>query len=113
MADHVSLNEKLECGHKFKMHVEESIRLNDSDAVAYHLLGRWCFEVAGLSWFEKRACAALIGAPPEATYDEALQHLNKVRCFRACDCAFVSACDCAFVPACVCVCLSACLSLSL
>ncbi|EGD81436.1 hypothetical protein PTSG_02157 [Salpingoeca rosetta] len=77
MAEHVSLNEKLQCGHVFKQHVEEAIRLNTNDGLAYHLLGRWCLEVAGLSWWEKKACAALIGAPPEATYDDALSNLLK------------------------------------
>eukprot|EP00043_Microstomoeca_roanoka_P001636 m.33829 g.33829 ORF g.33829 m.33829 type:complete len:365 (+) comp10936_c0_seq1:35-1129(+) len=77
MTDYVGLNEKLECGHVFKKHVEEAIRLDPNDGLSYHLLGRWCFEVAGLSWLEKRACAALIGQPPEATYDEALGHLLK------------------------------------
>lgn len=27
-----------------------------------------------MTWIEKRAAAALFGAPPEATYEEALQH---------------------------------------
>lgn len=108
MADYVPLNEKLKCGLIFRKHVEEAIRLDPTDSLAYHLLGRWCFEVqwrshggharrqpvfqktcvifivicgqvAGLSWFEKKACAALIGTPPEATYEETLEHFLKVQ----------------------------------
>lgn len=78
MTDYVGLNEKLECGHKFKHHVEEALRLNPRDSLAFHLLGRWCIEVAGLSWFEKKACSAIFGEPPEATYDDALKNLLQV-----------------------------------
>eukprot|EP00055_Hartaetosiga_balthica_P002472 m.4098 g.4098 ORF g.4098 m.4098 type:complete len:311 (-) comp2168_c1_seq1:1051-1983(-) len=77
MTDYVGLNEKLKCGEEFKEHVEIAIRLDPDDSLLSHLLGRWCFEVAGLSWIEKRACAALFGTPPEATYDDALRHLLK------------------------------------
>lgn len=45
MADFVSLSEKLDCGLTFRKHVERAIELDPSDALAYHLLGRWCFEV--------------------------------------------------------------------
>lgn len=45
MADFVSLNEKIKCGMAFRKHVELAIGLDPSDSLAYHLLGRWCFEV--------------------------------------------------------------------
>lgn len=35
-------------------------------------------KVAGLSWFEKKACAAIIAAPPESTYEETLEQFLKV-----------------------------------
>ena len=34
--------------------------------------GRVSYSVAGLSWFERKAAAALFSDPPKATYDEAL-----------------------------------------
>ena len=36
-------------------------------------------QVAGISWLEKKAAAALFGTPPESTYEEALESLMKVR----------------------------------
>eukprot|EP00056_Hartaetosiga_gracilis_P016443 m.243149 g.243149 ORF g.243149 m.243149 type:complete len:134 (+) comp41058_c0_seq1:559-960(+) len=77
MTDYVGLNEKLKCGEEFKQHVEIAIQLDPQDSLLSHLMGRWCFEVAGLSWLEKRACAALFGSAPEATYNDALQHLQR------------------------------------
>ena len=72
MADFVGLKEKLDCGGKFKSGIVEAIKLDPSDGVSHHLYGRWCLEVAGLSYFTKMACAKLIGTPPESTYEEAL-----------------------------------------
>jgi len=34
-------------------------------------------QVAGLSWIEKRACAAIFGEPPSATYEETLDQFFK------------------------------------
>jgi hypothetical protein len=36
-------------------------------------------QVAGLTWLQKKACAAIVGTPPESTYDEALDCFTKVR----------------------------------
>ena len=68
----MGLKEKLDCGGKFKSEIVEAIKLDPADGVSHHLYGRWCLEVAGLNYFTKIACAKLIGAPPESTYDEAL-----------------------------------------
>ena len=35
-------------------------------------------KVAGVSWLEKKAAAALFGSPPESTYEEALESFMKV-----------------------------------
>ena len=35
-------------------------------------------QVAGVSWLEKKAAAALFGSPPESSYEEALESLMKV-----------------------------------
>ena len=37
-----------------------------------------CLQVAGVSWLEKKAAAALFGSPPESSYEEALESLMKV-----------------------------------
>ena len=36
-------------------------------------------QVAGISWLEKKAAAALYGSPPESSYKEALESLMKVQ----------------------------------
>eukprot|EP00052_Salpingoeca_macrocollata_P005127 m.45577 g.45577 ORF g.45577 m.45577 type:complete len:335 (+) comp14682_c0_seq1:58-1062(+) len=72
LADTAPLKDKVALGLLFKTHVEQAIALDASDPNSHHLLGQFCFEVAGMSWVTKRACKAFLADPPEATYEEAL-----------------------------------------
>ncbi len=38
------------------------------------VLSELCMGVASLSWFERKAATLIFGTPPEATYEEALEH---------------------------------------
>jgi tetratricopeptide (TPR) repeat protein len=51
--------------------------LSPEEKTLHHLRGRFCYEVAGVSWLEKKAAAALFGSPPESSYEEALESLMK------------------------------------
>lgn len=83
-------------GLSLQEHIDRAITLNPGESTLHHLRGRFCFEVrcgaereaslptshphqvAGVSWLEKKAAAALFGSPPESTYQEALDNLMKV-----------------------------------
>ena len=39
-----------------------------------HLLGRFCYEVAELSWWERKMASTLFADPPNATMEEAKEH---------------------------------------
>lgn len=64
---------KIAQGFEYKEHIDKAISLNPDYPTLHYLSGRWCYEVASLSWLEKKAAAALYATPPEATYDESLQ----------------------------------------
>lgn len=70
-----TVQEKIRDGFTFKEHIDVAVRLSPRDPVLHHLLGRFCYEVSGLSWIERRAAAALFGSVPTASIEEALQHL--------------------------------------
>jgi len=72
-----SVQDKIRDGFAFKEHIDIAVKLNPKDPVLYHLLGRFCYEVSGLSWIERRAAAALFGSVPTATVEEALERLLK------------------------------------
>lgn len=55
-----------------------AISLNSNEPNLYYLRGRWSYEVASLSWLEKKAAAAIFAAPPNASYAEALQDFTRV-----------------------------------
>lgn len=77
LAEYVGLQEKIQNGYTFKKHVDEAIRLKPSDPTLHHMLGRWCYEVAMLTWIEKKIASTLFSTPPDATLFEARQHLIK------------------------------------
>ena len=39
-------------------------------------LGIWAFEIAKLSWVEKKAAAVLFATPPKATFEQAYAHFH-------------------------------------
>ncbi|KAF0286652.1 Regulator of microtubule dynamics protein 2 [Amphibalanus amphitrite] len=72
-----TVQEKIKDGFTFKEHIDKAVKLNPKDPVLHHLLGRFNYEVSGLSWIERRAAAALFGSVPQSTTEEALQCLLK------------------------------------
>lgn len=38
-----------------------------------------CIQVASLSWLERKAASMLYGAPPETSFEEALEQFRKVQ----------------------------------
>lgn len=61
----------------FEQHVKTCLELDPSNSTALHLLGRYCFEVAGIKWWEAKIAAALFGTVPKSSYKEALDHFLK------------------------------------
>ncbi|GIY55263.1 regulator of microtubule dynamics protein 2 [Caerostris darwini] len=75
LGDFVGTQEKIMNGHAFKEHVDKAIALKPEDPSLHYMLGRWCYEVAMLSWLERKLAATLFSSPPEATLIEARGHL--------------------------------------
>ena len=73
----LGVKEKLQLGHEFKKHSDIAIEIQPNNELLHHMYGRWCFEVAGLTWMEKKIAATFFGTPPESTYSEALSSLTR------------------------------------
>jgi len=71
--DYAGTNEKIKNGHTMKHHIDESLKRRPDDRTVHHLLGRWCYNVAALSWLERKVASALFSTPPESSYEEALK----------------------------------------
>jgi len=78
MAGLVGNRDKIKYGHQFKEHADIALKLNPNDCFLQFMYGRWAFEVAPLSWIERKIAETLYGKVPEADYDTALNAFNKV-----------------------------------
>jgi len=77
VSDFVSTKERIEKGKEIQKHLEVAIKLKPDEAYLYHVYGRWCLEVAKLSWVERNIAKLIFGTPPEATNEDALNNFKK------------------------------------
>jgi len=77
MSPLVGTKERIQFGHEFKKHSDIAVAIEPNDMLMHHMYGRWCYEVAGLTWVEKKIAATFFGTPPESTYAEAMEALMK------------------------------------
>jgi len=73
-SEYVGTKEKIEDGYEFKRHIDRAAELAPHDHTIQHLLGRFCYEVAALSWWEKKMAATLFAEVPTTSMDEAREH---------------------------------------
>uniref|UniRef100_A0A8R1TWI4 Regulator of microtubule dynamics protein 1 n=2 Tax=Onchocerca TaxID=6281 RepID=A0A8R1TWI4_ONCVO len=64
--------EKIEQGKIFKAYLDRAIKMQSTEYSLLHSRGRFSYEVANLSWIEKRLCNALFSQVPDSSIDEAL-----------------------------------------
>jgi tetratricopeptide (TPR) repeat protein len=69
--------EKIMQAFSVRKHAEIAVRYNPSDATTHHLLGRLCFNVANISWIERKLAQTLLADPPTATLDQSLEYFLK------------------------------------
>ncbi|XP_061437551.1 regulator of microtubule dynamics protein 2-like isoform X2 [Lethenteron reissneri] len=60
-----------------KRHLEQTLATNPSDPEMLHLLGRWGFAMANLTWIERRVCNSIFKNYPTSSVNEALQYFLK------------------------------------
>lgn len=58
-----------------KSNLEKSIELQPDDMVTLYILGKWCYEMSRLTWFQRIIAKILYENPPYSTYEEAYNYL--------------------------------------
>jgi hypothetical protein len=65
---------RIENAHKFRAHTQRALTLAPHDASLHHMMGRFCFELANISWVVRRLAAATVGSLPDTSFEEAHSH---------------------------------------
>jgi tetratricopeptide (TPR) repeat protein len=71
--------EKVAASKEVKKYAELALKFNPNYAKAYHVLGKWNYEVANLNTFEKAAAKMLFGGLPEGSLASAISNYERCR----------------------------------
>lgn len=71
--------EKVAAAKEVKKYVDIALKLKPDYAEAFHLLGKWHYELANLSSIEKTAAKVLFGGVPPGTIEEAIANYERCR----------------------------------
>lgn len=71
--------EKVKSAKEIKTHVEIAIQTNPANFKAWHILGKWHYEVSNLNFLEKAALKVLFGGMPASSMAEAIKAYKKAQ----------------------------------
>lgn len=73
--------ERILDGYTFKKHLDIAISITPNDPLLHHMLGRFAFEIAQLSWLEKTVAKSLFAEVPNMTIIDAMDHFLEAEKF--------------------------------
>ncbi len=62
--------QKIKNSYPMSEHTLIAIKLDPEDAGNYHVMGRWHYALADLSWIERKIASIIYATPPEASFAE-------------------------------------------
>ena len=74
LGDFSDTKSKIQNSFLIKEYALKAQELAPEDATLAHILGRWAFGVANISFVERTLASAIFASPPTATFEEALEH---------------------------------------
>jgi tetratricopeptide (TPR) repeat protein len=69
--------QRIELSKELKAEAEKTLAINPRHSGAMHILGRWNYEVAGLSWFARAAAKIIYGGVPPGSYEQAKEWFER------------------------------------
>ena len=69
--------QKIKNSYEVQKHALKAIKLDPTNDGTYHVMGRWYFEVASLSWIERKMAEIIYTKPPVGSYEEAIFYFKK------------------------------------
>ena len=79
MALLLSGHDKIKAVYDIKKYAEIAIRNDPSNFKAYHILGKWHYEVSSLNAFERMGARVFYGGLPSASFAESIKYYEKSR----------------------------------
>ncbi|RYY88192.1 MAG: tetratricopeptide repeat protein, partial [Chitinophagaceae bacterium] len=73
--------ERVQSVKEIRSYIEKALQLNPAHGRAWHVLGKWHYEVNNLGIFEKAALRIIYGGLPPASLKEAISCYEKARAF--------------------------------
>lgn len=71
--------EKIVNVKEIKEHAEKALKINPSNFKAWHILGKWHYEVSGLNFIENAAVKLFFGGLPNSSYASAINAYEKAK----------------------------------
>jgi len=69
--------QKITNSYAVREHTEKAIALDPKNDSNYHVMGRWHFALADLSWAERQIASLIYAKPPQASFVEAEKFFQK------------------------------------
>lgn len=69
--------QKIKNSYGMRDHTLLAIQYDPDDDGNYHVMGRWHYALADLSWFERKIAGMIYAKPPDASFEEALEFFKK------------------------------------
>ena len=71
--------DKISYVKEIKYYADQALKINPSNFKAWHIIGKWNYEVANLNFFEEAAVNLLFGGLPDASFKNAVYAFEKAR----------------------------------
>jgi tetratricopeptide (TPR) repeat protein len=69
--------EKINTAKEIRKYVDIALKTNPNHFLAWHILGRWHYEISNLNFFERTAVKLFYGGMPESSLDESIAAFEK------------------------------------
>lgn len=71
--------EKVATVKEIKTYADNAIRINSKNFKAWHIIGKWHYEVSNLNFFEKAAIKLIYGGLPNSSFSASVKAYEKVK----------------------------------
>ncbi|MFA4839828.1 MAG: hypothetical protein WC703_10180 [Candidatus Neomarinimicrobiota bacterium] len=77
--------QKIKNSYPLREHTMKAIELDPKNDGNYHVMGRWHYALADLSWAERKIASLIYAKPPAASFEEAAKFFQKAHDLKADD----------------------------